>query len=129
MPFVLLYHPDVVRADLPPIPLNGRGRIADALAWSLHEAPERFGLPLRGTLKGDWKLRVGDYRVVYRIVGTEARILAIIHRRQVYEDVLRRIGWAPVQRGTEEGRNTLRAHGGSCGLRQKSEPRDRRGDV
>jgi len=97
MAFALLYHPDVARADLVPIPLNVRERIADALARRLREAPERFGHPLRGTLKGYWKLRVGDYRVVYQIVGAEVWILAILHRRQVYEDVLRRIGREPAQ--------------------------------
>ena len=95
MPFALLYHPDIARADLLPIPLNVRRRIADALIRRLCEAPERFGHPLRGTLKGYWKLRVGDYRVVYKIVGPEVRILAVLHRRQVYEDVLQRIGWDP----------------------------------
>lgn len=92
MAFALLYHPEVARADLLPIPANVRQRIADALARRLHEAPERFGHPLRGTLKGYWKLRIEDYRVVYKIVGAEAWTLAILHRRQVYEDVLRRIG-------------------------------------
>ena len=101
MAFALLYHPDVARADLLPIPVNVRKRIADALARRLREAPERFGFPLRGTLKGYWKLRVGDYRVVYQIVGAEVWILAILHRRQVYEDVLRRIGWEPAKAGRE----------------------------
>lgn len=100
MAFALLYHPDVARLDLLPIPVNVRKRIADALVRRLHEAPERFGHPLRGTLRGYWKLRVGDYRVAYRIVGAEVWILAILHRRQVYEDVLRRIGWEPAQGGT-----------------------------
>lgn len=99
MAFALLYHPDVARVDLLPIPVNVRKRIADALARRLHKAPERFGHPLRGTLKGYWKLRVGDYRVVYRIVGAEVWILAIRHRREVYEDVLRRIGWEPAKTG------------------------------
>ncbi len=99
MPFALLYHPEVARADLLLIPVNVRGRIADALARRLGEAPERFGQPLRRTLKGYWKLRVGDYRVVYKIVGAEVWILAILHRRRVYEDMLRRIGWDPTQGG------------------------------
>jgi len=93
VPYALLYHPEIVQTDLPPIPLNIRERIADAIARRLEEAPERYGLPLRGTLKGYWKLRMGDYRVVYKIAGNEVRILAILHRRKVYEDVLRRIGW------------------------------------
>jgi len=99
--FTLLYHPEVSRADLLPIPMNVRKRIADALARRLPEAPERFGHPLRGTLKGYWKLRVGDYRVGFRIVAAEVWILAILHRRQVYEDVQRRVGWRPAHGGTE----------------------------
>ncbi len=99
MAFALLYHPDVARADLLPIPANVRQRIADAPVRRLPEAPERFGHPLRGTLKGYWKLRVGDYRVVYKIVGAEVWILAILHRRRVYDDGLRRIGWGPAKAG------------------------------
>ena len=95
MPYTIVYHPDIPRRDLPRIPLNVRARIADALAVRLPGSPEKYGQPLRGTLGGYWKLRVGDYRVVFKIVGDEVWVLAILHRRQVYEDVVRRIGWEP----------------------------------
>lgn len=36
-------------------------------------------------------MRVGDYRVVYRIDGAVVRIIAIIHRSVVYEKVIGRI--------------------------------------
>jgi len=52
--------------------------------------------PLKRSLKGYWKLRVGDYGVVYRIARTEVWMLGILHRKQVYEDVLRRILWRPL---------------------------------
>ncbi|MBI5344466.1 MAG: type II toxin-antitoxin system RelE/ParE family toxin [Deltaproteobacteria bacterium] len=42
------------------------------------------------TLKGYWKLRVGDYRVVYKISGNEVLVLGIIHRRDVYEKIGKR---------------------------------------
>ena len=95
MPYTILYHPDITRRDLPRVPLNVQSRIADALAVRLRGTPEKYGQPLRGTLRGYWKLRVGDYRVVFKIVADEVWVLAILHRRQVYEDVLRRIGWQP----------------------------------
>jgi len=95
VPYTLLYHPEVARRDLPPIPLNVQSRIAEALAARLGETPEKYGQPLRGTLRGYWKLRVGDYRVVFKIADDEVWIFAILHRRQVYEDVLRRVGWQP----------------------------------
>lgn len=90
MTYRLLYHPTVSEEDLPGIPANIQARIARAVEARLTEQPEQYGSPLRGTLKGYWKLRVGDYRVVYRIVGDEIRILAIRHRRQIYEEASRR---------------------------------------
>ena len=91
MTYTLVYHPQVVEDDLPRLPINVQYRIARALAARLVSAPEKHGAPLKGTLKGYWKLRVGDYRVVYKITGTEIWILGVLHRKQVYEDVLRRI--------------------------------------
>lgn len=58
-------------------------------------SPERYGAPLRGSLKGYWKLRVGDYRVVFKVVGTEVWVLTILHRKEVYEAVTTRLGWRP----------------------------------
>ena len=91
MPYRLTYHPEVAQEDLPSIPSNLRRRIADAIETRLTEAPQQLGAPLRRTLKGYWKLRVGDYRVVFKVVAAEVRILAIRHRKQVYQDVVRRI--------------------------------------
>lgn len=96
MPYTLIYHPKVGEEDLPPIPLNVQRRIASAIETRLGSAPEQYGEPLKGTLKGYWKLRVGDYRVVYKIVGTEVWIFGILHRKQIYEDVRPRTGWRPL---------------------------------
>jgi len=43
-------------------------------------APEKYGVPLRKTLKGYWKLRVGDYRIIYKISSNTIYLLAICHR-------------------------------------------------
>lgn len=99
MPYRLVYHPAILREDLPEIPANVRARIANAIQTRLTMEPERYGSPLRGTLKGYWKLRVGDYRVVYRIAVHEVRILAIRHRTRIYQDAFRRT------RGTVETGN------------------------
>ena len=53
-------------------------------------APQQYGEPLRKTLKGYWKLRVGDYRVVFKVVGAEVRILGIGHRKHVYDAITKR---------------------------------------
>ena len=90
MPYTLVYHPDVRTEDVPTINRDLRNRIARAIETRLTSEPERYGEPLRGTLKGYWKLRVGDYRIVFRVIKKEVRVYGIIHRREVYERIARR---------------------------------------
>ena len=91
MPFELRYHTDVKAVDLPLINSKLKKRIKNAIETRLTTAPDRYGEPLRKTLKGYWKLRVGDYRVVFKIMENEVWILGIIHRKKVYEEMLKRI--------------------------------------
>lgn len=86
----LRYHPRVADEDLKRIPQQSRTRIARAIESRLTSAPERYGSPLAGNLRGYWKLRVGDYRVVFRVERTVVWIMAIVHRREVYERAARR---------------------------------------
>jgi len=95
VPYTLRYHPEVAEDDVPDIPANLRQRVARAIRTRLTVNPERYGTPLRGSLRGYWKLRVGDYRVIFKIVGSEVWILAILHRRAVYEAATTRLGWRP----------------------------------
>lgn len=90
MTYVLRYHPKVVEDDLPDIPTNMRKRLDRSIETRLTSAPERYGAPLRGSLRGYWKLRVGDYRAVFRVVGSEVWLLAVLHRSRVYETAARR---------------------------------------
>lgn len=90
MPYTLRYHPRVTD-DLPKIPVEARKRIARMIETRLTTSPERFGVPLKGSLRGYWKLRVGDYRVVFKIGDAEVWILVLLHRRDVYERASRRL--------------------------------------
>jgi len=90
LPFELKYHPDVKKIDLPLLNARLKKRIRNAIENRLMTAPDRYGEPLRKTLKGYWKLRVGDYRVVFKIKGKEIWILGIIHRKKVYEKIWKR---------------------------------------
>lgn len=58
-----------------------RERVATA------ENPPRFGHALLGDLKGLWRYRVGDYRIVADIRDLEILVLivAVGHRRDVYD--------------------------------------------
>jgi mRNA interferase RelE/StbE len=68
-----------------------RERIRRAIESRLMTAPQEYGLPLRKNLGGFWKLRVGDFRVVFKVEGEMVYILAIRHRRSVHDDVTGRI--------------------------------------
>ena len=94
MPFEALYHPDVSE-DLEEIPRNLQERIESAIRLRLCQFPQHYGKPLAANLAGYWKLRVGDYRVIYKIVKSEIWILGIINRRDVYKDIVKRLGWTP----------------------------------
>lgn len=92
MSFELRYHSAVADEDIPRIPQNLHFQVAGAIASRLTRAPHQYGTPLRKTLKGYWKLRVGDYRVVYKVEGEEVWVLGIQHRKTVYEDIVQRLG-------------------------------------
>lgn len=85
-----MYHPGT-RDDIRNLNETLKKRIQSAIETRLTTAPQLYGKPLRKTLKGYWKLRVGDYRVIFKIVKNEIWILGILHRKVVYSHVLRRI--------------------------------------
>ena len=91
MAFNLFYHPDVDKVDLPVIDEKNKAMIKRAIEERLATNPEVYGKPLQRTLKGYWKLRVGEYRVVFKIFGNDIRIFGIIHRRRVYDIIGRRL--------------------------------------
>ena len=62
MLFKILYHPGV-EEDIEVLDKKQREIIADAIKTRLGDEPEKYGKPLRGSLKGYWKLRVGDISV------------------------------------------------------------------
>jgi mRNA interferase RelE/StbE len=85
--YALKYHPLVQSEDLQDLDKKTRVRIKRAIEERLMIAPQEYGEPLRRTLKGYWKLRVGNYRVVFKVHGEEILILGILHRKEVYETV------------------------------------------
>lgn len=95
MAYRLVYHPAVLEDDLPAINRNLQRRICEGIERRLTAEPTHYGEPLRHHLKGLWKLRVGDYRVVYRVVGEEVWVYRIDHRKHVYVLPLQRFTWRP----------------------------------
>jgi len=81
------YFESVLREDIPSLSLSAKQQIRKAIEKKLTSHPVEFGKPLRYSLKGARRLRVGDYRVIYRIEsGDVVLVIKIGHRKEVYED-------------------------------------------
>ncbi len=87
MTYRVEYLESVVRRDIPKLSKTVRQRIRQAIEVKLTSRPIEFGKPLRYSLKGARRIRIGDYRVIYRIEPSKTVVvLKIGHRREVYRD-------------------------------------------
>jgi mRNA interferase RelE/StbE len=80
----IYYHPKVVSEYIPNLPKAVATRFKKAIDTKLATYPETFGTPLRGSLVPLWKLRIGDYRIVYDLKDSKVYIHAIGHRKHIY---------------------------------------------
>lgn len=86
--FKVEYLDSVVAEDIPELPKTIRDRIKRAIETRLTADPVSLGKPLRYSFLGHRRIRVGDYRIIYR-VNPKAMLVTIVyikHRRDVYED-------------------------------------------
>ncbi|MDA1209217.1 MAG: type II toxin-antitoxin system RelE/ParE family toxin [bacterium] len=86
MIFEVLYEQNVAKEDIPNLPKKAKERVRNAIEQKLTAKPDVFGKPLRKSLKGYRSLRIGDYRVIYRIEKRTVKIFAIKHRSVVYQN-------------------------------------------
>ncbi|MCF7799605.1 type II toxin-antitoxin system RelE/ParE family toxin [Candidatus Babeliales bacterium] len=76
----------VTKIDIPKLPKKIKSIIKKAIEERLTVDPVGLGKPLRYSLKGHRRLRVGDYRIVYRIESIKkVLVVAIKHRKDVYD--------------------------------------------
>ena len=73
--YTVIYHHDIP-GDLTRIPENIRRTIQRAIEQRLLIDPISYGLPLRKNFHGHRKLRVGDYRIIYRVEG---KTIIVVH--------------------------------------------------
>ncbi len=90
MEFEVVYHELVINDDLPKLSSKWKDKIRQAIEARLTTRPELYGKPLRKSLKGYRKLRVEDYRVIFRIETNTVKIIMIAHRSVVYAKVIKR---------------------------------------
>ncbi len=73
-----------VRRDLKQIDSKNAERILLEIRTTLR-GNRHAGEALVGEFRGLFKLRVGDYRVIYALLGEDVLVLRIRHRGKVYE--------------------------------------------
>ena len=86
----------VLKKDFRKIGLEDQRKIMRAIRQRLATRPKDYGEPLRGELKGFWKLRVGQFRIIYEIHEDQVVVSIIMagFRRdeEVYRAALGRLG-------------------------------------
>jgi mRNA interferase RelE/StbE len=85
--YQVLYSERTRSAEIPKLDPAVRSIIVQAIETKLMTVPEAFGKPLRYTLRLLRVLRVGDWRVVYQLLGEIVYIVTIRHRKQGYADL------------------------------------------
>jgi len=84
----LIEYDVAIEEKLRKLPKSIREMIRIAIEKKLTVDPITFGKPLRYSLKGYRRLRVGDYRVIYRIIEDKVFVLIVDvdHRKNIYEE-------------------------------------------
>lgn len=87
--YAIEYLDVIVKKHIPALPKTTKTIITQAIQEYLIIDPIGFGKPLQHSLRSYQRLRVSDYRVIYRIDRVKAlvTVIAILHRKDVYEQV------------------------------------------
>ena len=83
MGYKIVYKKSITK-DLKGIDKTRLKRIINSIEKKLIQNP-KAGKMLTGEFKGLYRIRIGDYRVIYSILESEVLILRIAHRKDVYK--------------------------------------------
>ncbi len=79
-----IYFKKSVSKDIKKIDSAQRIKIMNQIQKVLSENSHK-GKRLTGDFEGLWRLRIGDYRVIYTVIRDGWLILRIGHRKDIYE--------------------------------------------
>jgi len=82
--YSISYKKSVTR-DLKRIDKAEAVKIIDSLEDKLKQNPQTFGKALTGEFRGLFRLRTGNYRVIYSVMDDAVLILRIAHRKDSYQ--------------------------------------------
>src|SRR5437899_1343661 len=85
MPFAIVLAPEAVE-DLRRLAANARATVRTALETHLRHEPEKTSRSrikrLRGLLRPQYRLRIGEIRVFYDVSGATVEVLAIVAKSE-----------------------------------------------
>lgn len=74
--------------ELEKLDMNTKSRLKKKLTWYIsHEDPLIFADTLTDSRLGQYRYRIGDYRVIFDVLGEVMRIMRVNrigHRREIY---------------------------------------------
>lgn len=85
-PYLVIFTPEA-EGDLEKVEPQVAQRILTKVGWLAAKYESLDHKPLSGEFKGLFRLRVGDYRVIYSVDSSSRRIniLLVGHRRDIYK--------------------------------------------
>ena len=88
---------EIFDKDFSKITLYDQQHIIKAIKDKLSSHPELYGKPLKWELTGYWKLKVGKYRIVYKIIKSKVTVYVITvgfrRNSQAYMQAAKRLGF------------------------------------
>jgi mRNA interferase RelE/StbE len=76
-----------IQRDLEKLPKAEADRILNEIEQELSKNADTYPV-LKGQFTGLRKYRIGDYRVIYALLGDDCLVLRIGHRKEVYKKEL-----------------------------------------
>ncbi len=74
------------QGDFDALPATIQARVIGIID-RLSEWPSVSGAkPLRGEWRGHYRIRTGDWRIIFRVIAPDVIVVRIMHRSKVYEE-------------------------------------------
>ena len=86
MTYIVRYSKQIDWKRFRALSMREKKRMQEAIERKIAVDPVYYGKPLRKSLFGCRSLRVGAYRIIYRVEGKVVEIVLIGHRSTVYSD-------------------------------------------
>jgi len=91
----IVIHKLVLSEDFKRVDHSSRRLVLKSIYKKLSKDPESYGGPLSGEYRGYWKLKVAQYRVIYRIIKNKVTVIVIkvgVRRDdEIYNDLIHRL--------------------------------------